>query len=200
MFSYSVSCTVKKREKIAAGASCGNLLFLLFLRDEPVPVDLFKLCFRDFAGHRADLHVAVAHFGEGLENHIQFEGMIMLPEDFLLDDLVFPFKGIEQVEGDGSVGIVVPYLDQVDPGVVPEEGIIQVKALAFPPDLFPVPGVKAEISARSYSFFPSILLHASFPAEILTGRRFSRKRSFSANALTAGCTSDMINPADERKN
>ena len=47
-------------------------------------------------------------------------------------------EGIEQVEGDGAVGVVIPHLHQVDPVAVVEKRIVGIEALLFPLDLLPV--------------------------------------------------------------
>ena len=111
----------------------------MFLRDDPVPVDFLKVRFRKVAGNRAQGDRTIAQLRQLLFDDGQREGIVMLLKDFFLDDPVLLLKGVQQVEGDRPVRIVVPDLDKVDPCAVMEEGIVQVETLLFPPDLFPVP-------------------------------------------------------------
>lgn len=56
-------------------------------------------------------------------------------------------KGVEQIEGDGSVGIVVPHLNEVDAHVINECGVVQIKARTLCEDLVPVARVVVQLSA-----------------------------------------------------
>ena len=45
----------------------------------------------------------------------------MLLKDLSLEDTAIFFKGIDQIEGNGAICVVIPYLDQIDAVPVPEE-------------------------------------------------------------------------------
>ena len=50
--------------------------------------------------------------------------MIDLFKDLFLNDPVVPFEGIQQIESDRTVYVVIPDLDQIDSRPVMKEGII----------------------------------------------------------------------------
>ena len=83
----------------------------------------------------------------------------MLFKDLLLDYLFLLLKGIQQIECDGTVGVMVPDLYKINPRPVMKERIIQIEALLFPLYLFPVSRIKTQITARAYVGVHSFQCH-----------------------------------------
>ena len=73
--------------------------------------------------------------------------MIDLFKYLFLNDPVFPFEGIQQVESDRTIGVVIPDLYQIDSRPVMKEGIICIETLLCPLYFFPVSRIKTKVSA-----------------------------------------------------
>ena len=123
---------------------------LLLLGDDSVPIYFVKFLFREIIGNRLQIQCLIPQIQQLPFDQFQRKGMIVFFKYFLLNDPILLLKGIEQVNGDGPIRMMIPYLHQIYSCSIVKEGIIQVKSLLLPLDLFPVPGIKTEISAGLY--------------------------------------------------
>ena len=104
---------------------------LLLLGDDSVPIYFVKFLFREIIGNRLQIQCLIPQIQQLPFDQFQRKGMIVFFKYFLLNNPILSLKGIEQVKGNRSVGIVIPYLHQIYSCSIVKEGIIQVKSLFF---------------------------------------------------------------------
>ena len=76
--------------------------------------------------------------------------MIMLFEYLLLDDLFILFKGVQEIESDGTVRVVIPNLYKVYPCTIMKERLVHIETLLFLLYHLPVSRIETQITSRTH--------------------------------------------------